>query len=132
MHALRSLPAPHRRVGQGSTMMRKKPRQSSAKDIVFRPTTRLELPDGSVLTIDTSRDADDPLQCGVQLTFTSGLGVEPGMNLVLPPHSIDVLVPLLQNMANQARYIMGEKMVEYPETTEPEKAIRKKKANKTD
>ena len=96
---------------------------------LFRPETRLEFPDGAVLSVGTKRDDDDPLQYGVHLVFASGSTPEPEMNILLPPHSIDVLIPILQNMANQARYIMGEEMVEYPAMPQPKKRGKRKPAN---
>ena len=91
----------------------------------YLPKTRLQLADGATLTIGTKRDDDDPLYHGVNLVFASGRQPEPEMNLLLPPHSIDMLIQVLQERANEARYIMGQKMVEYPKL--PEKKIGKKK-----
>ena len=93
----------------------------------FTPKTRLQFPDGSILTVGTKRDDDDPLQYGVQLVYDSGATPEPGMNILLPPHSIDFLIPLLENLANQARFIMGQRMVEYPTRPQIRTPKRKKK-----
>ncbi len=95
----------------------------------FAPRTRFQFPDGALLVVGTKRDDDDPLRYGVHLVYNSGRNTEPEMNILLPPHSIDVLIPILQERANEARYIMGGKMVDYPpmpQTTKP----KKKAANK--
>jgi hypothetical protein len=103
--------------------MEEQKRQPTPDD--YLPKTRLQLADGATLTIGTKQDGDDPLYHGVNLVFDSGRNAEPEMNILLPPHSIDMLIQILQERANEARYIMGQKMVEYPKL--PEKKIGKKK-----
>jgi hypothetical protein len=108
-------------------MMEDTQRQPTLDD--FAPRTRFQFPDGALLVVGTKRDDDDPLRYGVHLVYNSGRNTEPEMNILLPPHSIDVLIPILQERANEARYIMGGKMVDYPpmpQTTKP----KKKAANK--
>jgi hypothetical protein len=105
--------------------MEENKKQPSIDD--FMPKTRIQFPDGAVLTVGTKRDDDNPLHYGVQLMFTTGTTPEPGMNVLLPPHSIDVLIPVLQDFANQARFIMGQKTVEYPPMPEGKKRKPKKK-----
>jgi hypothetical protein len=90
------------------------------------PKTRLQLPDGAMLVVGTKQDNDDPTHYGVQLLFTSSNSPEPGWNILLPPHSIDVLIHVLQEHANEARFIMGQKMVNYSPELESKK---KKKLN---
>ena len=102
-------------------------RQSTLDD--FAPRTRLQFPDGARLVVGTKRDDDDPLQYGVNLVYNSGRNAEPEMNILLPPHSIDVLIPILQARANEARYIMGGKMVDYPPMPTTRKPKRKNAAN---
>jgi len=96
----------------------------------FAPRTRFQFPDGALLVVGTKRDDDDPLRYGVQLAYNSGRNAEPEMNILLPPHSIDVLIPILQERANEARYIMGGKMVDYPPMPQIMKPKRKKAAKK--
>jgi hypothetical protein len=60
------------------------------------------------------RDEDNPVVHGVQLLYESGRSPEPGMHILLPPHSVEGMIPILEDTANQARYIMGHKTVEYP------------------
>lgn len=94
------------------------------------PKTRFEFPDGALLVIGTRRDDDDPISYAVHLVYASGQNPEPEMNLLIPPHSIDMLISVLQERANEARYIMGQKMVEYPLLPQINKPKRKKSANK--
>ena len=97
----------------------------------FAPKTRFQFPDGALLVVGAKRDDDDPLRYGVHLVYNSGRNPEPEMNILLPPHSIDVLIPVLEARANEARFIMGQKMVEYPPMPQTAKPKRKKTANKT-
>jgi hypothetical protein len=83
--------------------------------------TRLQFPDGAILAVGTKQDNDDPTHYGVHLVFTSGINSEPEMNILLPPHSIDVLIHILQEHANEARFIMGHKMVDYTQKLESKK-----------
>ena len=96
----------------------------------FAPKTRFQFPDGALLVVGTKRDDDDPLRYGIHLVYNSGRNPEPEMNILLPPHSIDVLIPVLEARANEARFIMGQKMVEYPTMPQTTKPKRKKAANK--
>ncbi len=108
--------------------MKENPKQPSIDD--FTPKTRFEFPDGAVLTLGTKCDGDDFMRYGVQMVFTLSPDSEPGMNILLPPHSIDVLIPVLQDLANQARFIMGQNMVEYPPMPETGKPKRKRQPTK--
>ena len=106
----------------------KDPNQPSIDD--YLPKTRLEFPDGAILTLGTRCDDDDVVRYGVHLVYALTPDSEPGMNILLPPHSIDVLIPVLQDLANQARFIMGQKMVEYPPMPKARKPKRKTSATK--
>jgi len=108
--------------------MEEKTKQPTIDD--FTPKMRFQFPDGAVLTMGTRRDEDDPLVYGVQLIYESGRSPEPEMNILLPPHSVDIMIPVLEDMANQARYIMGQKTIEYPPRPQSKKPKRKKPANK--
>ena len=108
--------------------MKEETKQPSIDD--FTPKMRFGFPDGAELTVGTKWDDDDPLNYGVHLLFNSRTSSEPGMNLLLPPHSIDVLIPVLQDFANQARYIMGQKTVQYPPLPQTKKAKGKRPAKK--
>jgi hypothetical protein len=94
----------------------------------YTPKMRFQFPDGSILTLGTRCDEDDPLLYGVQIAYASGGTPEPEMNILLPPHSVDVMIPVLEDMANQARYIMGQKTVEYPPRPPVKKPKRKQPA----
>ena len=92
----------------------------------FAPKARFQFPDGSQLTVGTKRDGDDYLAYGVHVVFVEEAKDEPSMNILMPPHAIDILVEALQGAANQARFIMGHKVVDYPAI--PKKAKAKKPA----
>jgi hypothetical protein len=94
------------------------------------PKTRLKLPDGAILTVGTKQDDDDPAHYGVQLLFTSSNSPKPEMNILLPPHSIDVLINVLQEHANEARFIMGYEMVDYSPKLESKKKKKLSSASK--
>jgi hypothetical protein len=109
--------------------MEEKTRVPSLDD--FTPKTRLQFPDGAILTEGTKRDDDDQLVYGVHLVFASGATPKPGMDLLLPPHSVDILITILQNAANNARFIMGQKLVDYPAVPQAQGTKRKRAARKT-
>ena len=108
-------------------MMKTEYRQPTLDD--FAPKMRFQFPDGAILTIGTKRDDDDALLYGVHLVFSSGKSPEPEMNILLPPHSVDIMIPVLEDMANQARFIMGSKTVDYPQRPQAKKQKRNKPAN---
>lgn len=93
------------------------------------PKTRLNFPGGESLSVGTRRDDDDPTLYGVHVVYDSGQTPDPEMEILLPPHSIDVFISILQEAANQARFIMGQKLVDYPKINKPlpsKKTIQKK------
>lgn len=92
--------------------------------------TRLQFADGALLVVGTRQDNDDPTQYGVHLVFTSGINSQPEMNILLPTHSIDVLIHVLQEHANEARFIMGHKMVDYSPKLESKKKKKLSSASK--
>ena len=75
----------------------------------FAPKTRFQFPDGAFLVVGTKRDDDDPVNYGVHLVYEPEQNSEPEMSLLLPPHSVDMLIGVLQERANEARYTMGKK-----------------------
>ena len=83
-----------------------------------------------MLIVGTKQDNDDPTQYGVHLAFTSGTSSEPEMDILMPPHSIDVLIHVLQEHANEARFIMGNKMVDYSPKLESKKQKKLSSATK--
>jgi hypothetical protein len=96
----------------------------------FTPKTRLQFPDGSILTVGTRRDDDDPLHYGVHLLYATGRSPEPEMSILLPPHAIDMLIEVMEDFANQARFVMGHQVVDYPPRPQEKKPKRKKPADK--
>jgi hypothetical protein len=112
----------------GEKMAMENGRQLTLDDV--EPKTRLQFPDGAILAVGTKQDNDDPSHYGVHLVFTSGINSEPEMNILLPPHSIDVLIHILQEHANEARFIMGHKMVDYSPKLESKKKKKLSSASK--
>jgi hypothetical protein len=108
--------------------MDKDQRESIAIDI--SPKTRFEFPDGTSLVVAVKPVEDGSLQYGVNLIYNSGMNSKSEINLWLPPHSIDVLVPVLQESANEARFIMGHEMLDYPSINSTKKQKRKKEPTK--
>ncbi len=88
----------------------------------FAPKEHFQFPDGSQLIVGTKRDGDDYLTYGVHVVFVDKTKDEPMMNILMPPHAIDILVEALQGAANQARFIMGHKAVDYPAIPKKAKA----------
>jgi|GEM_PF-2456540 len=78
------------------------------------PKTRLQFPDGDVLTIGTV-SCDDQIHQAVYLGFTPAGSAAPTMELEIPPKSVDVIIQLLQNHANEARFVNGAPLVAYPD-----------------
>ena len=93
------------------------------------PKTRLDFPDGASLLVGTRRNDDDATLYAVHVIYDSGQTREPEMEILLPTPSIDILISVLQDAANQARFIMGQKRVDYPQLNKPPKA--KKRTNRT-
>ena len=80
----------------------------------FMPRTRLQLPDGAMLSVGTL-SCDDQIHQAVYLAYTPAGSSIPAMELELPPKSVEVIIRELQEHANQARFVNGERMLEYPE-----------------
>ena len=80
----------------------------------FMPRTRLQFPDGAVLSIGTVA-CDDQIHQAVYLSYAPAGSGTPTMELELPPKSVEAIIGKLQDYANQARFINGERMLEYPE-----------------
>ena len=79
----------------------------------FLPKTRFQFPDGAILCVGTIR-CDDRIHQAVYLSYSSSGSSTPSMELELPPKTVEVIIQHLQERANEARYINGEKMLEYP------------------
>lgn len=78
------------------------------------PRTRFQFPDGSILSVGTV-SGDDRIHQAVYLGYTPAGSATPSMELELPPKTVEVIVCHLQERANEARFINGEKMLDYPE-----------------
>jgi hypothetical protein len=79
----------------------------------FMPRMRLQFPDGAVLSIGTV-SCDDQIHQAVYLAYTPAGSSTPSMELELPPKTVEVIIQQLQEHANQARFVNGERMLEYP------------------
>ena len=80
----------------------------------YLPPTRFQFPHGAVLSIGTIR-CDDQIHQAVYLGYMPAGSTAPTMELELPPKSVEVLIRHLQDCANQARFINGVDVLEYPE-----------------
>jgi hypothetical protein len=80
----------------------------------YLPPTRFQFPHGAVLSIGTIR-CDDQIHEAVYLGYTPAGSGGPTMELELPPKAVEVVIRQLQNSANQARFINGVVVWEYPE-----------------
>ena len=78
------------------------------------PKTRLQFPDASVLSIGTV-SCDDQIHQAVYLSYTPADSAAPCMELEIPPKTVEVIIHLLQERANEARFVNGERMLEYRE-----------------
>ncbi len=80
----------------------------------FMPKTRFQFPDGSIFSVGTV-SCDDQIHQAGYLSYTPAGSTAPSMELELPPKSIEVIIRHLQERANEARFVNGERMLEYPE-----------------
>jgi len=74
----------------------------------------MQFPDGAVLSVGTV-SCDDQIHQAVYLSYTPADSNAPIMELELPPKTVDVIIRQLQEHANQARFVNGAPMLEYPE-----------------
>ncbi len=79
----------------------------------FMPRPRFQLPDGAVLSVGTL-SCEDQIHQAVYLAYTPAGSSTPTLELELPPKSVELIIRELQEHANQARFINGERMLEYP------------------
>jgi hypothetical protein len=80
----------------------------------FMPRTRLQFPDGAVLSVGTL-SCDDQIHQAVYFAYTPAGSSTPTMELELPPKTVELIIRELQERANEARFVNGERMLEYPE-----------------
>jgi hypothetical protein len=74
----------------------------------------MRFPDGAVLCVGTIT-CDDQIHQAVYLSYTSAGATAPGMELELPPASVEIIIRQLQEYANQARFVNGARVLDYPE-----------------
>jgi len=79
----------------------------------YMPRTRLQFRDAGILSIGTV-SCEDQIHQAVSLSYTPEGATAPSMELELPPKSVEVIIQLLQERANEARFVNGEKTLEYP------------------
>jgi len=80
----------------------------------FMPRTRLQFPDGAGLSVGTV-SCDDQIHQAVYFAYTPAGSSTPTMELELPPKTVELIIRELQERANEARFVNGERMLEYPE-----------------
>lgn len=74
----------------------------------------MQFPDGSLLSVGTV-SCDDQIHQAVYLSYTPPGALEPSVELELPPKTVEVIIRQLQEYANQARFVNGERALDYPE-----------------
>lgn len=79
----------------------------------FMPKTRFQFSNGGILSVGTV-SCDDQIHQAVYLGYTPAGSATPTMELELPPKTVEVIIQHLQERANEARFVNGEKMLEYP------------------
>ncbi len=82
----------------------------------YMPRTRFQFRDAGVLSIGTV-SCEDQIHQAVYLSYTPEGATTPTMELELPPKTVEVIIQHVQERANEARFINGEKMLEYPKPT---------------
>ena len=80
----------------------------------FAPSSSFAFPDGSVLTIGTNT-RDDHITKDVRISHEDPSAPGSALHILLPTHSVDHVIRALQERTNEARFINGEPMLEYPE-----------------
>ncbi len=79
----------------------------------YMPRTRLQFRDAGILTVGTV-SCEDQIHQAIYLSYTPEGSATPSMELQLPPKTVEVIIQQLQERANEARFVNGEKMLEYP------------------
>ena len=84
-----------------------------------------QFPDGAILSVATIT-CHDMFHEAVHITYIHPSSPNPVMELALPPNSAELLIRALQECTNEARFINGEKLLDYPEPKpiEPMEALR--------
>ena len=79
----------------------------------YMPRTRFQFRDAGILSIGTV-SCEDQIHQAVYLSYTPEGSTAPTMELELPPKTVEAIIQHLQERANEARFVNGEKMLEYP------------------
>jgi hypothetical protein len=77
------------------------------------PKTQFQFPDDGILSVGTV-SCEDQIHQAVYLSYTPAGSETPSMELELPPKTVEVIIRHLQERANEARFVNGEKMLDYP------------------
>jgi hypothetical protein len=80
----------------------------------YMPKTRFQFRDAGILSVGTV-SCEDQIHQAVYLSYTPSGSDTPSMELELPPKTVEAIIRHLQERANEARFINGEKMLDYPE-----------------
>ena len=80
----------------------------------FSPSSRFAFPDGSVLTVGTVT-RDDHITKDVLISHEAPSDPDAALHILLPTSSVDHVIRALQERANEARFVNGEPILEYPE-----------------
>ncbi len=72
-----------------------------------------QFPDGAILSVATIT-CQDTIHEAVHITYIHPSSPNSVMELALPPNSAELLIRALQERTNEARFINGEKLLDYP------------------
>ena len=78
----------------------------------YMPRTQFQIRDAGTLSVGTV-SCEDQIHQAVYLSYTPEGETTPTMELELPPKTVEVIIQHLQERANEARFVNGEKMLEY-------------------
>jgi hypothetical protein len=75
--------------------------------------TNLKLCDGDILSVGIIANEDNDRR-DIHITYTPMSSHIPTVEFALSASAVDILIELLQEKANEVRFINGEKLIDYP------------------
>lgn len=92
----------------------------------FAPSSSFAFPDGPVLTIGTVT-RDDRITKDVLISYEDPSDPKSGLQIILPTNSVDHVIRALQERANEARFVNGERMLDYTQPTPDSPKLKQKR-----
>ena len=86
----------------------------------YMPKTQFQLPGGSIFAVGTIWD-DETVRQLVHIQYTPAGAQEPLVEFAISPASTDALIDALQKRANEARYVSGQRTLDYSPPGSPNK-----------